>query len=88
MESVHSTIKGVSSNPAHGEVYSIQYYVVKFVNSAFFQLYHGENKLIFNEMTMRSALYQTNKLSWIFIVLVHRNNSPRIEMSPHSNTLS
>jgi hypothetical protein len=26
-------------------------------NSAIFQLYHGENKLIFNEMTMRSALY-------------------------------
>ena len=27
------------------------------VNSAFFQLYHGENKLIINEMMMRSALY-------------------------------
>jgi hypothetical protein len=26
-------------------------------NSAIFQLYHGENKLIFNEMLMRSALY-------------------------------
>ena len=26
-------------------------------NSAFFQLYHGENKLIFNERMMRSALY-------------------------------
>ena len=26
-----------------------------------FQLYHGENKLIFNEMMMRSTLYQTNK---------------------------
>jgi len=24
---------------------------------AIFQLYHGENKLIFNEMMMRSALY-------------------------------
>jgi hypothetical protein len=23
----------------------------------FFQLYHGENKLIFNEMIIRSALY-------------------------------
>ena len=27
------------------------------VDSAFVQLYHGENKLIFNEMMMRSALY-------------------------------
>jgi hypothetical protein len=26
-------------------------------NSAIFQLYHGENKLIFNEMMMRSILY-------------------------------
>ena len=56
MESVHFTIKGASSNPAHGKGYSIQYYVVKFVNSAFFQLYHGENKLIFNEMMTKSDL--------------------------------
>jgi hypothetical protein len=27
-------------------------------------------------------------LSWIFIVLAHWNNSPRIDMSPHSDTLS
>jgi hypothetical protein len=26
-------------------------------NSAILQLYHGENKLIFNEMMMMSALY-------------------------------
>ena len=26
-----SQLKGVSSNPAHGDVYSIQYYVTKFV---------------------------------------------------------
>jgi len=26
-------------------------------NSAIFQLYHGENKLIFNEMMMRSDLF-------------------------------
>ena len=26
-------------------------------NSAIFRLYHGENKLIFNEMMMKSALY-------------------------------
>jgi len=26
-------------------------------NGAIFQLYHGENKLIFNEMMMRSALH-------------------------------
>jgi len=27
------------------------------VNAAILQLYHGENKLIFNEMMMKSALY-------------------------------
>jgi hypothetical protein len=26
-------------------------------NSAIFQLYYGENKLIFNEMIMKSALF-------------------------------
>ena len=36
-------------------------------NSAIFQLYHGQNKLIFNEMIMRSPLYQTNGLGCIFI---------------------
>jgi hypothetical protein len=37
---------------------------------------------------MRSALSYTNTLSWIFIVLVHLDNSPWIDMSPHSDTLS
>ena len=53
-----------------------------------FQPYHGENKLIFNEKMMRSAFYYTNTLSWNFTVLVHWNNSPLIDMSLHSDTLS
>ena len=36
-------------------------------NSAIFQLYHGENKLILNEMMIRFALNWTNMLSWIFL---------------------
>jgi hypothetical protein len=48
----------------------------------------GENKLIFNEMMMRSGLYLTNTLSWIFIVLAHWNNSPQVDMLPHADTLS
>jgi len=31
--------------------------IVKNAYPAIFQLYHGKNKLIFNEMMMRSALY-------------------------------
>ena len=53
-----------------------------------FQLYHSENKLMFNEMMMKYALYYTNTLSWIFILLAHWNNSPRIDMSSHTDTLS
>jgi len=56
-------------------------------NSAIFQPYHGENKLIYNEMMTRFALYKINALRWIFIVLAHWNNSPWIEMSTHSDTL-
>jgi len=32
MHSVPITIKAVSLNPVHGEVYSIQHYVIKFVS--------------------------------------------------------
>jgi hypothetical protein len=32
VQSVPITTKGVSSNPVHGEVYSIQYYVIKYVS--------------------------------------------------------
>jgi hypothetical protein len=41
-------------------------------------------------MLMRSALYQTNTLSWILRVLniAHWNDSPWIDMSPHENTLA
>jgi len=38
-------------------------------------------------MMMMSALYLTNTCSWTFIVLAHWNNSPRIYMSLHSDTL-
>jgi hypothetical protein len=56
--------------------------------SAILKLYHGENKLIFNEMKMRPAVYYNNTLSWIFIVLAHWNNSLWIDISPQSDTLS
>jgi hypothetical protein len=56
-------------------------------NSAIFQLYHGKNKFIFNKMMMRSVLYLTNMPSWIFIVLGHWNNSPRVDMLLNSDTL-
>jgi len=55
-------------------------------NSAIFQLYYGEKKLIYNEMMMRSAFFKTNELSWILIVLAPWNNSLRIDMSLHSDT--
>ena len=33
MQSVPITTKVVSSNPAHGEMYSVQHYVIKFVSN-------------------------------------------------------
>ena len=40
------------------------------------KLYHGGNKLSVIELMMRSAFYQTNKISWNFIVLADRNVTP------------
>jgi len=37
---------------------------------------------------MINAFYQTNKLTWIFIVLAHWNNSLWVDMSLHMDTLS
>jgi hypothetical protein len=52
-----------------------------------FQLYHSKNKYIFNEMVMMFALYLTNTLSWILLVLADWNNSPQVEMSLHSDNI-
>jgi hypothetical protein len=58
--------------------------------SSIFQPYHGEfNWVTFNKMIMMmSALYKTNTLSLIFIVLTHWNNSSRVDMSLHLGALS
>ena len=68
-------------------MFRVSEWVLFNTNSAIFQLYHGKNKLIFNEMLMRSPLYYTNTLSWSCIVQPHWKISPRIDMSPHSDTL-
>jgi hypothetical protein len=47
-------------------------------NSAIFQLYHGENKLIFNEMMMSFVLDQHAE---------YRNTSSRVDMSLRSDIL-
>jgi hypothetical protein len=57
-------------------------------NSAIFQPYHDENKLNLLMRWWWGPLYQTNTLSWIFIVLAYWNNSPLIDMSRHLDTLS
>ena len=36
---------------------------------------------------MRSSLDWTNTVNWIYIVLSHWNNSPRVDVSLHSDTL-
>jgi hypothetical protein len=49
-----------------------------------FQLYYGENKLHFDNDDIR---FDLDTLSWSFIELAHRNNSTRVDMSVHSDTL-
>ena len=49
------------------------------------QVYHGKNNLHFDEMLMMSALYYTNRLHWIFIVLAPWNIQ-LVDMSLHSDT--
>ena len=49
-----------------------------------FHLYRGENLLAFDEMMMMSTLYYSS----IFVVLAQWNNSPRVDMSLQSDTLS
>jgi hypothetical protein len=44
-------------------------------------------QVTFNEMVMSSVQY-TNTLSCIFMVLAQRNNSPRIDMLLHTDTLT
>jgi hypothetical protein len=50
---------------------------------AIIKLYHGENKLHFNEKMMMSAVNQTNTHCWIFKVLAHWNNSPQVDTPLH-----
>jgi len=52
--------------------------------SEIFQLYHDENKLLFDWMIMTLAWYI---LSWIFTVLTYWNNTSQIAMSLNSSTL-
>ena len=54
--------------------------------SAIFQLFQ-EQVICLNGMTM-SALNKTNTFCLILIVLAHWSCSPRVSMSPHSDTLS
>jgi hypothetical protein len=55
--------------------------------SAVFQVYHGEDKSILNEMMMRSALYWANTLNWIFIVVAHRNKSANRHVAPFEHII-
>jgi hypothetical protein len=52
-----------------------------------FQLYYGENKLYSMKWWRCLLCTTTNTLCRIFIVLAQWNNSPRVDMSLHSNTL-
>jgi len=52
------------------------------LNEQFFRYIMGRTSYIDGMMTM-SALYHTNMICWIFIVLVHCNNCPWVDVSLH-----
>jgi hypothetical protein len=54
-------------------------------NSAFFQLYHGENKLILHWDDVRLVLDQHARL--YLDSASHQNNSPQLDMSLHFGIL-
>ena len=60
-------------------------------NEQFFSYIMARPSFIFDEMMMmslmKSTLFYTNVLSWIFIVLSHWNNSQRVDMSLNLDTL-
>jgi hypothetical protein len=60
VQSVPITTKGVSLNPAHGEVYSIQQYAIKFVNDLrhvmIFSWYSGFLRHNITEILLKVAL--------------------------------
>ena len=67
-----------------------EWVIIVLCQESIFQLYYGKNKWHFDEMMMMmkmSALYKTNTLSWIIIVLAHWNNSPLVDMSLHLDSL-
>jgi hypothetical protein len=82
MQSVLITTNVVSSNPAHGEVYSIQYYMITFVSDLrqvadflrVFQFPLDTNKTDHDDITeilMRVAL---NTITLTFTLLIENEN--------------
>ena len=53
-----------------------------------FQLHHGENKLIFNQVMMRYSVYQTNMLSWILFSSLKQQPVDRHTHYPDSQSTS
>jgi hypothetical protein len=68
------TTKVVSSNPMHGEVYSIQHYVLKTLHT---------NKLVF--MVFNATFNNTSVISWWSVLLVEETGVPRENHRPVSS---
>jgi hypothetical protein len=56
--------KVVSSNPAHGKVYSIQHYVIKFLITTWICTYHKSVRSSRGDRTIRSRLRRSLPLSY------------------------
>ena len=69
-------------------LFAQEWVIVAYHQLSNFTAISWREQLIFNEILMRSVLFYTFRLCWIFIVLSHWNNSPWIDMLPRWKTLS
>ena len=77
VQSVHITTKVVSSNPVHGEVYSIQYHVTKFVSD----LRQGCVFLLFNQEKFYNNILADLETSYHLLTSIYYKNSLNLRVS-------
>jgi hypothetical protein len=70
VQSVPITTNVVSSNPVHGEVYSIQHYVIKFVSMS------SSKGFRFRFMMFNTTFNNISVISWQSVLLVEEMGMP------------
>ena len=77
MQSVPFTNNVVSSNPAHGEVYSIQHYVIKYVSDlrqvgGFLSSTNKNDRYDITEILLKVAINTITLIPTLFLFIFHK----------------